>query len=177
MNNLNSVTSKTVSSGVYEFELSSLHACINVMECLLHIAYRLDFKKWSAREECHKQMLKSRKKLIQDKFNNELNLLVDIVKQGSGTTNDGNTARRFFEFPDKIAAITGLNENLIRRFAVILQAITFGEIIDVPKFKEYAKITAEKYVELYNWYYMSSTVHKLLIHGGDNRRKCYCTNW
>lgn len=27
-------------------------------------------------------------------------LLIDIVKQGSETTNDGNTARRFFEFPE-----------------------------------------------------------------------------
>lgn len=107
----------------------------------------------------------SRKKLIQDRFKDDLNLLIDIVKQGSRTTNDGNTAR-FFEFPDKTAAITGLDEELIRRFSVILQAITSGEIVDVPKFKEYARTTAEKYVELYDWYYMSSTVHKLLIHGG-----------
>lgn len=165
MNNLNIVMAKTVAN--YELGLSPLHARINVMECLLHIAYRLDFKKWSARQENHKEMLQSRKKLIQDRFKDDLNLLIDIVKQGSGTTNDGNTARRFFEFPEKTAAITGLDEDLIRRFAVILQAITSGEIIDVPKFKEYTKITAEKYVELYDWYYMSSTVHKLLIHGGD----------
>lgn len=167
MNKLNIVTSKPVSTGVYEFGLSSLHARINVMECLLHVAYRLDFKKWSARGEHHQELLQSRKKLIQDRFKDDLNLLIDIVKQGSGTTNDGNTARRFFEFPDKTAAITGLDEDLIRRFAVILQAITSGELIDVLKFKEYTKITAEKYVELYDWYYMSSTVHKLLIHGGD----------
>lgn len=167
MNNLDVIASKTISSGVYEFGLSSLHARINVMECLLHIAYRLDFKKWSARGECHRELLHLRKKLIQDRFKDDLNLLIDIVKQGSGTTNDGNTARRFFEFPDKTAAITGLDEDLIRRFAVILQAITSGEFVDVPKFKEYARKTAEKYVELYDWYYMSSTVHKLLIHGGD----------
>lgn len=167
MNNLNTVTSKIVSPGVYAFGLSSLHARINVMECLLHISYRLDFKKWSARGENYQELLQTRKKLIQDRFKDDLNLLIDIVKQGSGTTNDGNTARKFFEFPDKTAAITGLDEDLIRRFAVILQAITSGEVIDVPKFKEYTKITAEKYVELYNWYYMSSTVHKILIHGAD----------
>lgn len=167
MNRLDAVASKTMSSGVYEFGLSSLHARINTMECLLHISYRLDFKKWAAREDEHKALLKARKQFIQDKFKDELNLLIDIVKQGSGTTNDGNTARRFFEFPDKTAAITGLDEELVRRFAVILQAITSGEQIDVVKFKDYARKTAEKYVELYDWYHMSSTVHKLLIHGAD----------
>ena len=37
----------------------------------------------------------------------------------------------------------------------------------VIKFKDFARKTAEKYVELYDWFYMSSTVHKLLIHGAD----------
>ncbi|KAL0832212.1 hypothetical protein ABMA28_001664 [Loxostege sticticalis] len=152
MNRLDAVTSKTVCSDTYEFGLSSLHARINCMECLLHIAYRLDFKQ--------------RKQSVQQKFKDELNLLIDIVKQGSGTTNDGNTARKFFESPNKTAAITGLDEELVKRFAVILQAITSGEKIDVMKFKDFAHKTAEKYVELYDWYYMSSTVHKLL-HGSD----------
>lgn len=167
MNHLDAVTSRIVSSNTYEFGLSSLHARINCMECLLHISYRLDFKEWAARSNQHKEMLQSRKKNIQDKFKDELNILIDIVKQGSGTTNDGNTARKFFEFPDKTAAITGLDEEIVRRFAVILQAITSGEKIDIIKFKDYARKTAEKYVELYDWYYMSSTVHKLLIHGAD----------
>ena len=114
-----------------------------------------------------KKCYKTEKKNIQNKFKEELNLLIDIVKQGSGTTNDGNTARKFFEFPNKTAAITGLDQDLIKRFSVILQAITSGEKIDVIKFKDYARKTAEKYVELYDWYYMSSTVHKLLIHGAD----------
>ena len=107
MNHLDAVTSKTVSSDINEFGLSSLHARINCMECLLHIAYRLDFKQWAARSNEHKEMLQNRKKNIQNKFKEELNLLIDIVKQGSGTTNDGNTARKFFEFPNKTAAITG----------------------------------------------------------------------
>lgn len=89
------------------------------------------------------------------------------MKQGHGTTNDGNTARRFFEDPEKSADITGLDAELIRRFAVILQAITSGEHVDTVKFKEYAYKTAERYVSLYNWYYMSATVHKVLLHGAD----------
>lgn len=167
MNRINSVTSKTIATELYEFGLSPLHARINSMECLLHISYRLVFKKWAAKGDEHKKIMNETKKTIQDRFKEELNLLIDIVKQGSGTTNDGNTARRFFQNPEKTAAITGLNEELVRRFAVILQAITSGEHVAVSNFREYALETAKKYVELYDWYYMPSTVHKLLIHGAD----------
>ena len=52
-------------------------------------------------------MLEKRKKTIQTRFFNELSLRVDFPKQGFGTTNDGNTARRFFENQSKSAEITG----------------------------------------------------------------------
>lgn len=105
------------------------------------------------------------KKRIQQEFRKELGLLIDIVKQGSGTTNDGNTARRFFSEIHTSAKITGLDESLIKRFSVILQAISCGEMINARKFALYALETAQKFVDTYGWYYMSSSVHKLLIHG------------
>lgn len=45
---------------------------------------------------------------------------VDTVKQGQGTTNNGNTARSFFRNFKISSEITGINQNLIR-FAVILR--------------------------------------------------------
>jgi len=59
----------------------------------------------------------------------------------------------------------GVDENLINRFHVILQVISCGHDIDLLKFEEYAVATARKFVELYPWYYMPTSVHKLLIHG------------
>lgn len=167
MNNLEAVEKRVSSPEMLEFGLSSLHARINVMECLLHISYRLDIKKWAIRGEEDQNIRDAKKKIVQDRFRTELGLLIDVVKQGHGTTNDGNTARRFFEDPVKTADITGLDAELIHRFAVILQAVTSGEHIDTVKFKDYAYETAERYVSLYNWYYMSATVHKLLLHGAD----------
>lgn len=38
---------------------------------------------------------------------------------------------------------------------------------DVSKFSEFSRDTAELYVDLYPWYYMPSSVHKLLVHGSD----------
>ncbi|CAG4934584.1 unnamed protein product [Colias eurytheme] len=126
MNNLNNLHRRVKHEDMYKYGLSSLHSWIRCMECLLHIAYRLDFKKWSARGE-DKNKLAQRKKQIQQAFKEQKGLLVDIVKQGSGTTNDGNTARRFFSDAKTSACITGIDEELIERFHIILQAIASGE--------------------------------------------------
>lgn len=146
LNNLKAIEKRVTSDSMMDLGISSLHARINMMECLLHIAYRLDVKVWSCKTKAQQDSRDARKKIIQNRFKEEMNLLINMVKQGHGTTNDSNTARRFFEFPEKTAAITGLDEELIRRFAIILQAITSGEHIRVEKFKEYTYKTAERYV-------------------------------
>lgn len=104
---------------------------------------------------------------IQDKFKARISLIVDGVKQGSGSTNDGNTARRFFKDPALSAEITNVDERLIRRFAVILQAIASGAEINIENFTIYTRETAELFVELYGWYNMPASVHKILIHGPE----------
>lgn len=38
-------------------------------------------------------------------------------------------------------------------------------MINAQKFGAYALYTARIYVSKYNWYYMPSSVHKVLIHG------------
>jgi hypothetical protein len=70
--------------------------------------------------------------------------LIDGIKPGAGTTNDGNTARKFFEDPKITAEITGLDFELVYRFAVILQAISSGYAIDVKKYEEYAHATLKR---------------------------------
>jgi hypothetical protein len=51
-----------------------------------------------------------------------MGLLVDKVKSGGdGTSKDRNTARRFSNNYRESARINGVNEDLIRRFYVILQ--------------------------------------------------------
>lgn len=94
-----------------------------------------------------------------------MGLKVDVVKQGMGTTNDGNVSRRFFENPEITADITGVNVDLIHRFKIILNTINSSQNIDVGKFHTYCMDTAKLYVQLYDWYYMPITVHKVLIHG------------
>lgn len=92
---------------------------------------------------------------------------MDYVLQGKGTTNDGNTAGRFFRDIELTAAITGFNVQLLKRYAVILQAMASGRQINVRKFESYTKETASLYVKLHPWFYMPATVHKILIHGSE----------
>ncbi|KAG5321128.1 MOS1T transposase, partial [Pseudoatta argentina] len=78
-------------------ELLSLHAWIYFFEYLLHLGYKLDNKKWQVRSTEEKTTLENRKKkTIQKRFKTQLDLLVDRPKPGYGSSNDGNTARRFF---------------------------------------------------------------------------------
>ena len=69
------------------------------LEAVLHVSYRLEIKSWCATKGVKRESMErmESKKAIQDEFRARTGLLVDRVKQGAGSTNDGNTARRFFE--------------------------------------------------------------------------------
>ena len=167
MNNMNIVFSRTLKIKSLEYGLSPLHAYIRFYECILHIAYRLDFKKWRVTGD-NKKILQNKKQIIQKKFREELGIIVDIpTPGGSGNSNDGNSARTFFREYVKASKITNVNEGLIKRFGVILSVLNSGIDIDQSKFRKYCTETAMLYVEQYSWYYMPRTVHHILIHGPD----------
>lgn len=170
VNNLTSVLQRTPDTSTFKFGLSVLHAKIRFMECLLHIAYRIHLKKWRV----SKDSIAEKKKVITDAFKQEMGLLIDVVIQGKGSTNDGNTARRFFASPGKVAEITGLDKTLILRFATILDVISSGYTINSDAFRRYTLDTAEMYVKLYDWYPMPVSVHKILIHGADVLNSMMC---
>ncbi|XP_050531573.1 uncharacterized protein LOC126900122, partial [Daktulosphaira vitifoliae] len=96
-----------------------------------------------------------------------MGLLVDIVLQGHGTTNDGNTARTFFKNAEASSLCTGIDVNLIKRCGNILWTIASGYTINIEAFEKYCINTAKVFVSLYPWYYMPASVHKILLHGAD----------
>jgi hypothetical protein len=59
----------------------------------------------------------------------------------------------------------GIDETLIRRCSVILQALSSGYRVNATAFDNYVKETAKLFVSLYAWYYMPASVQKVLIHG------------
>lgn len=56
---------------------------------------------------------------------------------------------------------------MIKRFHVILQTISSGYEINLIRFQDYALQTARCFVDLYPWFYMPTSVHKILIHGAE----------
>lgn len=166
MNNIDILKALTPRTHLYKFGLSTLHAWIRSFECILHIAYRLPIKKWQIRED-DKHVVKENKSRIQKEMKKEMSLLVDIPIATSGNTNNGNTARRFFQKPQLASKITGVNEELILRLNIILRSISCGSEINIPAFKKYTSETANLFVKEYHWFYMPSSLHKILMHGGD----------
>lgn len=166
MNNLKAVKDRPVKTNMYQYGLSTLHCWIRCFECILHIAYRLPIERWQVRVQ-DKDVVDQTKLKIQDKLWKEMRLLVDIPKPGAGTTNNGNTARSFFLQPKLAALLTGVNEELVSRFGIILRTMASGYKVNTDEFRIYCMQTAEIYVDRYPWFYMPSSVHKILIHGAD----------
>jgi len=107
MNKLDVSTWKEVDVTVYEFSLSTLHAWIRFFECLVHISYKLEVKKWQIRKQ-DQEKVQQRKHLIQEKFHKEMGLLVDVPKPGGS----GTTGRGFFQDPTLSTLIMGIDKHL-----------------------------------------------------------------
>lgn len=165
-NNLEYIKSLSSNTSAYSFGLSTLHAYIRFFECFLHISYRLDLKVWRV-PQIHKAEMQKRKDAVIEKFREETGLLIDIPKVNLGNTNDGNTARKFFSDPVLTSNITGLDQNLLYRCSVILKTLNSNYHIDSIKFDQYAYETAVLYVQLYGWYPMPPTVHKIFMHSKE----------
>lgn len=73
----------------YKFGLSRLHCWIRFFEYILHISYNMDFMKGSARTKEEQLLKQNRKKLVQENIRQNMSMLVDIVRVGTGTTNTG----------------------------------------------------------------------------------------
>lgn len=166
MNDLTKVRTRELNEDSLQYGLSTLHAWIRFMEMILHISYNLSFKKWAATSDENKKIKADKKKMVQRRFREILGLHIDKPRQGSGNSNDGNTARRFFQNYECSAEITGVDVELIKKIYIILQTMSSGLSINPHKFGQYTLEIAQLYVSKYNWYHMPSSVHKILIHGG-----------
>ena len=164
--NIDYCLSAPVNEETLQYGISSLHARLRFFECVYKIGYKLPWKTWRlGKKNKNYSAFKERKNMIIKAFKTKLNLTIDQPKQTAGNTTDGNSARKVFQHPEILSEITGVDLDLIKRFADILEAITCSYAIDPNLFADYCIDTARKYVALYKWYKMPPTVHKVLIHG------------
>jgi hypothetical protein len=88
--------------------------------------------------------------------------LAEAERQTTGIQLEG-----FFKNYRESARITGVNEDLVHRFYVILQIISSGFEMNTEEFDKYTKDMAKLFVQAYPWFYMPASVHKVLVHGAD----------
>lgn len=105
------------------FGLSPLHALMRSMDLFLRLSYKLSIKKYAARGDEEKKLVAEKKKRVQSAFWDRLNLVIDIPRVGSGTSNTGNVTRKFFENYKISADILGVDERLIHRMGVVLEVV------------------------------------------------------
>lgn len=147
--------------------LSPLHARIRLLECCLHISYRSEFKRWQVKKVDQVEFAEKKVK-VQQLLWEKLGLRVDKPKPGgSGSSNDGNTARRAFQNHEMFANILELNMEFVKNLSTILTAIACHLPINTQKFEALCNQTLQIYVDNYKWYYMPATLHKILIHGSS----------
>ena len=167
MNDLEVV--KTLSDQVendnFNHGLSTLHAWIRCMEFCLHLSYRLEIKSWQVKA-VNKEVVQIRKDKLRRVIRERLGLTVDVPSSGgSGTTNDGNCARRFFRDHKIVAEILEIKEELIKNLYVILCVLSSTEEIDADKLEQFCLNTLKIHIENYSWFCLPQAVHKILVHG------------
>ena len=116
------------------------------MECLLHISYNLDIKKWQVRGKEAKEKKATRKK--KKDLRKTHGLIIDVpIPGGLGLSNNGNTARKFFQNHETVADILDVNPELVKRFYVILCTLSKFEYIHSRAFIKYFDDTSQLYIE------------------------------
>ena len=140
---------------------------LNFFEITILISNLLDFKQHQCRGPRNKLKRALRKRQIQRAFRAKLHIRIDMPRDsGHGTTNDGNTARKFFENPKIVSKILNVPEDLVRGIAKIWTTLKSGHMIDPEDFGKQCDDWVKKYKASHiSWYKLSPSVHKVVKHG------------
>lgn len=96
---------------------------------------------------------------------------IDQVQHGSGTSLNGNTARKCLKDHAKLAKTLGINADLVKRLTFILLAFKQKDGVNLDSLEKYCKDTYKLFYELYPWAKLNPSVHKMLRHGVDISRQ------
>ena len=147
------------------YGLSDLHLWICCFEAFLNIGY----KKITKDPRSEKKEVLDHKNVIKKRFLDDMKMKVDSITP-QGVTNTGNVARRAFSDIEKFAKCLDFDEpekDILILIRNILLAVSSRFPIDANRFRDYSFEICVKWFDTFDWYPMTPTVHKLLIHGSD----------
>ena len=154
-----------IDSTLVKLGISCLHMWIRCMEYLFNISIR---RQIDHRVSMTSVEFKQHKEHLQSLFRQRLQLDVFKVKPGAGNTNDGNTARKFFN-SDETAEILNIPLQVLHLFRDLITMLNNPHVcMNEREFTAKARdlfslLTSPEYG--FNVVPMSSSVHKLLCHG------------
>lgn len=96
---------------------------------------------------------------------NAFSVRVDEVQHGSGTSLNGNSARKCFSNPSKLANTLCIDEELVKRLAYVVLAFKQKKGVNLNKLEIYCNETYRLFFKIYPWARINPTVHKMLRHG------------
>lgn len=102
---------------------------------------------------------------IQRKLYEAFYVRVDVVQHGSGTSLNGNSARKCLKDPSALANALGIDEELVKRLAFVVLAFKQKDGVNMDNLKNYCIETYKLFFKLYSWAKMNPSVHKMLKHG------------
>eukprot|EP00733_Pompholyxophrys_punicea_P001452 Pompholyxophrys_punicea_v1_NODE_730_length_1385_cov_8.607062.p2 type:complete len:157 gc:universal NODE_730_length_1385_cov_8.607062:665-1135(+) len=118
LNNISLLINLPIDENGLDYGLSVMHLWIRSLEYMWNVARKLEVKKGRS-DKSIEAVIKERENFLRKKNSDTTGLLIDVPKAGgSGNTNDGNTARRFFAEYEKISEITGLDKNILYNLGI-----------------------------------------------------------
>ena len=164
--------------------IQPLHAYMRFFCHIMNLACNKPVHDMRARGDAARELRESKKRYIQQQLLDD-GLRVDFpAPNGSGSSTDGNTCRRAFAMYERLASVTGVDEELIRRYWYELislksteseaKCVTFRIILicinntrwklKVKPFQDYCMATFRYYIASFHWYKLPASVHKILFH-------------
>ena len=154
------------------------HSYINVMSWFLKVLYRcnISFESWVEKSTVLGEPIRKAKVRVQNKLES-VGIIVDRVSGANskgGTSNDGNTARKFFTetYVDLIADCVDekyktVIRNLHKNLSCILRLVSSTEQIDHEKYSSLCKETALMIANELLWVDQNYTLHGVLSHSSE----------
>lgn len=130
------------------FGLGSLHLLLRSYGFFLDLGVRGKCKKWRRSSQQKDKHNKTNKLRIQKEMKDKLNIFAMFPKGNLGSSDTGNAARIAFKNHKIFAEILRVEPELIKRFYIILTAISVQYHLKIDKFKQYLEDTEAIYLEV-----------------------------
>ena len=159
-----------------QHSITILHSFINVLGWFLKLLYRChaSYETWLERKTVIGEPIRRAKERVLTIIKNATGMTLDQVSGAndkSGTSNDGNQARRFFSQESSLVILSCVDDKyketikeLHRNLTVILRVVSSSNEIDCEKLHQLTLQTSLLLAEKLPWVSINYTLHGLLHH-------------